>query len=137
MKTLLYFLSGPLVVPGALLAYFFWTVTDATRQKNIFACLLFLFERFLDTLVWTTWIVLPGLILWVTLGFFPKYRWVGSSGVVLLAAVSIFEMFAASSTRITLDTSFVPVMSFIGLAINLWLIWTVVASSSGPVTGAG
>jgi len=35
LKSILYMLGGVMILPGALLVYFFWTVTGATKQKNL------------------------------------------------------------------------------------------------------
>jgi hypothetical protein len=122
VKIVLYLFGGLLTAPGALLAFFFWNVGQAAQQKGLLQMLWFAFMRFLDLFEWLFAIVVPVLVIWLVLAFVPKYRIIGESGAALAAAASIFMMFAYGSPP-RLDQLFVPIISFVGLALNLWLIW--------------
>jgi hypothetical protein len=123
LKSILYLLSGVLILPGALLAYFFWTITGATKQKDLFAVIFFIFDHFIDLLMWALWFIIPALIIWLILAFIARFRIYGAGPMALLALVSLIAMFAAADPPKEAGELFIPVLSFAGLLINLWLVW--------------
>ena len=124
MKIVLYLLSGVLTAPGAMLAYFFWTVIGASKQKGLAGLFFYALKHIYDTLVWGYWLVLPGFVIWLILAFLPKYRLIGASGMAIIAVISLIELFAAAGPPKSPDDLFIPVISLGGLSLNLWLIWS-------------
>jgi hypothetical protein len=123
MKAIPYLLSGVLVAPGVLFAYFVWTMTQAIRQENFFKFLFYLLVQAVRMLEWGFGIVLLVVVAWIALAFVPKYRWLGALGMGVLAVVSLIEIFAATGPPKSLDDLSFPMLSVIGLALNAWLVW--------------
>lgn len=128
IKIILYLIAGILTAPGAALAYFVWTVDGATRQKNLFELLFFVFDRFIDTIAWSFWLLLPGVTIWLVFALVAKYRFVGASGMALIAVASLIVMFAVSGPPKASGDLFFPFLSLAGLLLNGWLVWTQVAA---------
>ena len=123
IKAIFYLLGGAFILPGALLAYFLWTVTGATKQKNLFALIFFIFDHFVDLLKWAFWLIIPFLIIWLTLAFVAKFRICGAAPMAVLAFVSLIAMFAIGGPLKSAGELFIPFLSFAGFLINLWLVW--------------
>jgi hypothetical protein len=130
LKIILYLVSGVLTAPGTLLAFFFWNVDSAARQKGLLQLLGFAFFRFLQLFDWLFVIILPVVILWLLLAFVPKYRVIGEGGMATIGAFSLILMFALGPHLEIPDDLFFPIISVAGFALNLWLIWMEVT----PVT---
>jgi hypothetical protein len=124
MKPFLYLFSGALIAPGILLALFLWLVTDAARQTNLFKGIWHVFTNLLRMADWTIVFVIPLVIAWVALAFFPRYRIAGSSLTVVLALASIVEMLATAGPGKMWDGLWFPAMSLSGLMLAAWLIWS-------------
>jgi hypothetical protein len=123
LKAITYLLSALLIAPGAVLAYGFWTLTEAIRQNDMFKMLIYLLARALEVLEWGGWFTVGGGIIWLTLAFLPKYRMIGALGIALLAMVSLVEFFVATGLPKAPGELFIPALSLAGLIVNLWLVW--------------
>jgi hypothetical protein len=133
MKAISYLLSGLLITPGALLAYYVWTVSQAIRQGEqggLFKVLLYLLIHAVRMLEWGIYLIAAALVIWITLAFVPKYRWVGAIGMAVIALVSLVEFFVATGAPKTANDLSLPILSVAGLALNLWLVWDGVLANS-------
>ena len=122
MKAIAYLLSGVLATPGVLLAYYFWTVKEAISQGNLPKLLFFLLVHWVRMLEWGIWLILALVLVWVTMAFLPRYRWIGAVGMGLLALASLVEIFAVTGPPRSLDDLSFPALSVLALAVNIWLV---------------
>jgi hypothetical protein len=129
LKSILYLLGGVLTLPGALLACFIWSVSEAARQKGLFQLLFFVLKRTVDLMDWTLWIIIPSLLAWLILAFFVKFRVYGAAPMAMIALVSLIVMLATNPPKSAGDLFF-PILSLAGLLINFWLIWDAMAAST-------
>jgi hypothetical protein len=127
VKIVFYLLSGVLILPGVTLAYFYWTVIEASQKKGLWDLIIFLVKQAYHTLVWGWWMVVPGLLIWLSLAFFPKYRILGAGFMALVSAASIVEFFVATGLPRVADDLFIPAISLVGLSLSVWLIWSDIA----------
>jgi hypothetical protein len=123
MKAIPYLLSGVLIAPGVLLAYFIWTVKEAIRQASLFKFLVYLLVQAVQMMEWGIYVILAALALWITLAFIDKYRWLGALGMAVVAVLSLVVMLVTTSAPKSVGELWFPAMSAAGLAINVWLIW--------------
>ena len=123
MKAIPYLLGGALIAPGALLAYFIWSVNGAIRQQSLLKFIIYLCKQFLFTLEWAYWFIFPAILVWLALAFIAKYRWLGALGMSVVAIASLIEFFAIGGPPKSINELFFPVMSASGLALNIWLAW--------------
>jgi hypothetical protein len=127
---ILYLLSGVMIAPGAALAYFIRSVNAATRQGNLLKFVFFLLIRMYQTMDWVIFIVAPALVGWLVLAFVAKYRWVGASGMGLVAVATLAAFVATwGFVRTLTDGGFLTVFAVLGLGICLWITWDAFAQS--------
>src|SRR5271170_472829 len=122
MTTLLYLFAGVITAPGALLAFYFWSVMGAARQQGWYELLRFLYHYFVRMMAWGLWLVVTVSIVWLAFAFMPKYRFVGASIMGVVALASLIEFFVVIGPS-KLGDFFFPIISFAGLSINIWIVW--------------
>jgi len=130
VKILVYLASGIITLPGALLAYFVWTVKGMSDSKNIFDALFFLLVNAVRLLEWGILLILASLMIWLTLAFVPKYRFIGALGMSLVALATLTEFFIVWWPPRSPGDLFLPFISLTGLFLNLWLASEVFAKPS-------
>jgi hypothetical protein len=123
MKSIPYLLSGVLIAPGVLLAYFLWTVTHAVRQETLWRALFYLLVQAVRMMEWGVWVIAAAVLLWLTLAFVPKYRWLGAIAMAVVAVVALVEMLTATGAPKSAEDLSVPLLSLTGFLINVWLVW--------------
>jgi hypothetical protein len=129
LKAITYLVGGFFIAPGAMLAYGFWTLTEAIRQDDVFKMLFFLLVRALQVLEWSGWFIVGGGIVWLVLAFLPKFRLVGAVSMAVMATASLVELFVVTGVPKEAGEFFIPALSLAGLLINLWLVWDSATSS--------
>lgn len=112
-----------LIAPGAVLAYGFWTLSEAIAQKNIFQFLWYLLVHLDALLRWGMWVIAALLVIWLGLAFLRDYRWLGALMMGLVALTSLVIFFWATGLPKQAGELFFPFLSLAGLAINAWLVW--------------
>jgi hypothetical protein len=122
MTTLLYLLAGILTAPGALFAFYFWSVMGLARQQGWYEALRFLYHYFVRMMDWGIWVFIVTVIVWIAFAFMPKYRFVGAAFMGLVAIASVIEYFIAMGFP-KIGDLFLPLLSVAGLFLNMWIIW--------------